>query len=124
MGLIVAPPVPSASPGAGEAQALFQEARRRRRRRWQAGGRVYWVDPVDPVGAFVPRLGHWSQLVKYLDLATGQIGTEGPGQTVFLSADGRYLLMSQTATSLTETPVTGGAVRAADPSARLVPARR
>jgi hypothetical protein len=70
----------------------------------QAGGRVYWVDPA---GTFVPALGHWSQVVQYLDLATGKIGTAGPGQTVFLSADGRYLLMSQTATSLTETPVAG-----------------
>jgi hypothetical protein len=34
----------------------------------RAGHRVYWVDPV---GAFVPGLGHWSQLVRYLDLATG-----------------------------------------------------
>jgi hypothetical protein len=67
-----------------------------------ADGRVYWVDPA---GAFVPALGHWSQVVKYLDLATGTIGTAGPGQTVFASADGRDLLMSQTATSLTETPV-------------------
>jgi hypothetical protein len=74
----------------------------------QAGRRVYWVDPA---GTFVAALGHWSQVVQYLDLATGKIGTAGPGQTVFLSADGRYLLMSQTATTLTETPVTGGAPR-------------
>src|SRR5215470_10401393 len=40
----------------------------------QAGGRVYWVDPA---GAFVPALGHWSQVVKYLDLATGKMGTAG-----------------------------------------------
>ena len=74
----------------------------------QAGGRVYWVNPA---GAYVPALGHWSQVVQYLDLATGQIGIAGAGQTVFLSADGRYLLMSQTATSLTQTPVAGGAPR-------------
>jgi hypothetical protein len=74
----------------------------------RAGQRVYWVDPA---GAFVPGLGHWSQLVRYLDLATGKIATAGPGQTVFLSADGRYLLMSQTGTSLTQTPVTGGSPR-------------
>lgn len=73
-----------------------------------AGGRVYWVHPA---GTYVPALGHWSQVVQYLDVATGEIGTAGPGQTVFLSADGRYLLMSQTATSLTETPVSGGAPR-------------
>src|SRR5580704_7576710 len=74
-----------------------------------AGGRVYWVDPA---GTFVPALGHWSQVVRYLDVATGTIGIAGAGQTVFLSADGRELFMSQTATTLTETPVTGpGAVR-------------
>jgi hypothetical protein len=82
----------------------------------QAGQRVYWVDPA---GAFVPALGHWSQLVRYLDVSTGRIGAAGPGQTVFLSADGRYLLMSQTATSLTETPVAAGAAQpgAAQPGA-------
>jgi hypothetical protein len=74
----------------------------------RAGHRVYWVDPV---GAFVPGLGHWSQLVRYLDLSTGKIGIAGPGQTVFLSADGRYLLMSQTGTSMTQTPVTSGPPR-------------
>jgi hypothetical protein len=74
----------------------------------QAGGRVYWVDPA---GTFVPALGYWSQVVRYLDVATGAIGTAGAGQTVFASADGRDLFMSQTATALTETPVTGGPVR-------------
>jgi hypothetical protein len=74
-----------------------------------AGERVYWVDQA---GTFVPALGHWSQVVQYLDVATGQIGTAGPGQTVFLSADGRDLFMSQTAVSLTETRVTGGLARA------------
>jgi hypothetical protein len=73
-----------------------------------AGGRVYWVDPA---GTYVPALGHWSQVVQYLDMATGKIGTAGPGQTVFRSADGRHLLMSQTATSLSETPLSGGAPR-------------
>jgi hypothetical protein len=74
----------------------------------RAGQRVYWVDPA---GSFVPSVGHWSQLVRYLDLATGKIATAGPGQTVFLSADGRYLLMSQTATSMTQTPAAGGSPR-------------
>jgi hypothetical protein len=73
-----------------------------------AGRRVYWVDPA---GTFVPALGHWSQVVKYLDVITGAIGNAGAGQTVFLSADGRDLFMAQTATSLTQTPVTGGAAR-------------
>ena len=74
----------------------------------RAGQRVYWVDPA---GSFVPSVGHWSQLVRYLDLATGKIATAGPGQTVFLSADGRYLLMSQTATDMTQTPAAGGSPR-------------
>jgi hypothetical protein len=74
----------------------------------RAGGRAYWVDPA---GTYVSALGHWSQVVQYLDVATGKIGTAGPGQTVFPSADGRYLFMSQTPTSLTETPVAGGAPR-------------
>ncbi len=75
----------------------------------QAAGRVYWVNPA---GRFVPALGQWSRVVQYLDLGTGKIGTAGPGQTVFLSAGGRRLLMSQTATSLTEKPVAaGGAAR-------------
>ena len=73
-----------------------------------AGGRVYWVDPA---GTFVPALGYWSEVVRYLDVATGRMGIAGPGQTVFLSADGRDLFMSQTATSLTEMPATGGAAR-------------
>ena len=74
----------------------------------RAGGRVYWIDPA---GTFVPAVGHWSQAVMYLDVSTGAIGIAGPGQTVFLSADGRDLYMSQTATILTEVPVTGGAAR-------------
>jgi hypothetical protein len=71
----------------------------------RAGGRVYWVDPA---GTFMPALGHWSEVVRYLDVATGRTGIAGPGQTVFLSADGRDLLMSQTATSLTEMPMAPG----------------
>jgi hypothetical protein len=69
-----------------------------------AGERVYWVDPA---GTFVPALGHWSQVVMYLDLATGTTGNAGPGQTVFLSADRRFLLRSLTATTLARTPVAG-----------------
>jgi hypothetical protein len=70
-----------------------------------AGGRVYWADPV---GGYSSALRRWSHLVRYLDLATGKTGIAGPGQTVFPSADGRYLFASQTATSLTETPIAGG----------------
>lgn len=76
-----------------------------------AGRRVYWVDPA---GAYVPSLGHWSQVVRMLNLRTGRITVAGAGQTVFLSADRRYLLMSQTPTSLTQTPVSGGRPRLFD----------
>ena len=30
---------------------------------------------VDPAGAFVPALGHWSQVVRYLDVSTSPCGT-------------------------------------------------
>jgi hypothetical protein len=73
-----------------------------------AGQRVYWVDPA---GAYVPSLGHWSQVVRTLNLRTGRVTLAGAGQTVFLSADRRFLLMSQTPDSLTRTPVTGGRPR-------------
>lgn len=72
------------------------------------GRRVYWVDPA---GAFVPSLGHWSQVVMVLNLGTRKVAVAGAGQTVFLSADRRYLLMSQTPTSLAEMPVAGGRPR-------------
>jgi hypothetical protein len=45
-----------------------------------AGGRVYWVDPA---GTFVPALGSWSEVVRYLDVATGRIGTAGPSRPSF-----------------------------------------
>jgi hypothetical protein len=73
-----------------------------------AGRRVYWVDPA---GAYVPALGHWSQVVRALNLRTGLITLAGAGQTVFLSADRRSLLMSQTPGSLISTPVAGGRAR-------------
>jgi hypothetical protein len=92
-------------PGGGVTERVVAEVNADTLPLLQAGGRVYWVDPA---GTFVPALGHWSQVVRYLDVATGAIGTAGAGQTVFASADGRDLFMSQTATTLTETPVTGG----------------
>jgi hypothetical protein len=72
------------------------------------GRRVYWVDPA---GTYVPSLGRWSQVVRMLNLGTGRVRLAGAGQTVFLSADRRYLLMSQWPDSLTETPVDGGRPR-------------
>lgn len=72
------------------------------------GRRIYWVDPA---GAYVISLGHWSQVVRTLNLRTGRITVAGAGQTVFLSADRRYLLMSQTPASLTQIRVGGGKPR-------------
>jgi hypothetical protein len=72
------------------------------------GRRVYWVDPA---GAYVPSLGRWSQVVRMLKLGPGRVTLAGAGQTVFLSADRRHLLMSQWPDSLTETPVAGGRPR-------------
>jgi hypothetical protein len=76
-----------------------------------AGGRVYWVNPLGGGVPFMPYTGWWPRVVQYLDRATGKIGVAGPGYTVFLSADGRYLLMAQDATTLGEMPVAGGALR-------------
>ncbi len=99
----------SIQPGGGVTQRVAAEVNADTLPLVAAGGRVYWVDQA---GTFVPALGHWSEVVQYLDVSTGRVGTAGPGQTVFLSADGRELFMSQTAISLTETPVTpGGAAR-------------
>ena len=73
-----------------------------------AGDRVYWVNPA---GTFVRALGYWSQVVMYLDLGTGRTGIAGPGQTVFLSADRRFLMTALMPNTLAETPVAGGATR-------------
>jgi hypothetical protein len=97
--------VGSIQPGGGVTQRVAAEVNADTLPLVPAGGRVYWVDQA---GTFVPALGHWSEVVQYLDVTTGRVGTAGPGQTVFLSADGRDLFMAQTATSLTETPVAGG----------------
>ena len=95
-------------PGARAGQRVVAEVNAASLPLVSAGSRVYWVDPA---GTFVPALGHWSQVVRYLDVRTGQIGVAGAGQTVFVSADGRNLLMSQDPTSLTVSPVAGGATR-------------
>jgi len=77
----------------------------------QAGGRVYWVNAM---GAFVPSrpyMAWYPRVVQYLDRATGKTGTVGPGSTAFLSANRRFLLMAQDATTLAEMPVAGGTLR-------------
>ena len=119
--------VGSIQPGGGVTQRVAAEVNADTLPLVRAGGRVYWVDQA---GTFVPALGHWSEVVQYLDVSTGRIGTAGPGQTVFPSADGRDLFMAQTATSLTETPVAGDGAKAAvtgrgaGSQAANVPARR
>jgi hypothetical protein len=77
----------------------------------QAGGRVYWVNPMGAYVPYRPYLAWYPKVVQYLDRATGKIGIVGPGNTAFLSANGRYLLMAQDATTLGEIPVAGGALR-------------
>ena len=59
-----------------------------------------------------------------LNLATRQVAVAGAGQTIFLSADRHYLLMSQTPTSLAEMPVAGGRPRVFNLPSGLVPPRR
>ncbi len=70
-----------------------------------ASGRVYWVDTA---GTFVPSLGHWSEVVQELDIATGRIHNVAPGQWIFPSADGRNLYISQgDDASLIQLPASG-----------------
>jgi hypothetical protein len=71
----------------------------------QAGGRVYWIDTG---GTYVPSLGHWSEVIRELDLATGRVRMFQPGQWIFPSADGRQLYLSQIDNeSLIEVPAAG-----------------
>jgi hypothetical protein len=82
----------------------------------QAGGRVYWVDTA---GTYVPSLGHWSEVIEELDLATGRVAMFQPGQWIFPSADGRQLYVSQSDNeSLIEVPAAGSGV----PRHRTLPA--
>jgi hypothetical protein len=71
----------------------------------QSGGRVYWVDTA---GTYVPGLGHWSEVIQELDLATGKVAMFQPGQSIFPSADGKQLYLSQIDNeSLIEVPAAG-----------------
>jgi hypothetical protein len=71
----------------------------------QSGGRIYWVDTA---GSYVPSLGHWSQVVQELDLATGKVAMFQPGQWIFPSADGKQLYLSQIDNeSVIEVPAAG-----------------
>ena len=77
----------------------------------QAGGRIYWVNPLGGGVPFAPYTAWYPRVVQYLDRATGKIGIAGPGNTAFVSANGRYLYMAQDATTLGEIPVAGGVLR-------------
>jgi hypothetical protein len=71
----------------------------------QSGGRVYWVDTA---GSYVPSLGHWSEVVQELDLATGKVAMFQPGQWIFPSVNGKQLYLSQIDNeSLIEVPAAG-----------------
>jgi hypothetical protein len=72
----------------------------------QVGGRIYWLDQAS---TFVPALGHRSEVIREIDLASGRIRVVGPGQSVFPAADGRHVFVSRTDTSLLEVPVGGTA---------------
>jgi hypothetical protein len=76
----------------------------------QAAGDVYWTDPT---GAFVPSLGHWSQVVRELDLATGRTRVFQPGEGIFPSPGDRQLYLPQIDNeSLLQIPAAGpGAAR-------------
>jgi hypothetical protein len=76
----------------------------------QAAGAVYWTDPA---GAFVPSLGHWSQVVRKLDLVTGRAQVFQPGEGIFPSPSGRQLYLPQIDNeSLLQVPAAGpGAAR-------------
>jgi hypothetical protein len=64
------------------------------------GGHLYWINQsggqVD--GAY------WPRTIEELNLATGTSTDIGPGEFMFLSADGRRLYISQTDTTLAELP--------------------
>ena len=69
-----------------------------------AGGRLYWVDTG---GAYLPGYGYWPDVVRSLDLATGEIRSVAPGQAVFAAADGRHVFIAWTGSELIEVPADG-----------------
>ena len=77
----------------------------------QAGGRIYWINPMGGGVPFAPYTAWYPRVVEYLDRATGKVGIAGPGNTAFVSANGRHLYMAQDATTLGEMPVAGGVAR-------------
>jgi hypothetical protein len=84
-----------------------------------AGGRLYWVDTG---GGYLRGYGHWPDVVRSLDLATGRIGSIAPGQAVFASADRRQVFIGW-GLSLIEVPASGQgpARQLTDPPGWFVP---
>jgi hypothetical protein len=68
----------------------------------EADGRVYWVDPARH---FSPQSGYSLPTVHDINVATGVISHDGPGEVVFLSADRRTLMVQRTATELVAKPI-------------------
>jgi len=69
-----------------------------------AGGRLYWADTG---GGYLRGYGHWPDIVRSLDLATGRIRSVAPGQAVFAAADGRHVFIAWTGTDVIEVPADG-----------------
>jgi hypothetical protein len=68
----------------------------------EANGRVYWVDTRR---TFSPQSGYALPTVHDFNLDNGQVGNDGTGQLVFLSADKRDLMIYRTASDLSEVPI-------------------
>jgi hypothetical protein len=62
---------------------------------------------VDTGGGYLRGYGQWPDVVRSLDLATGEIRSIAPGQAVFASADGRHVFIAWTGTGLIEVPADG-----------------
>jgi hypothetical protein len=64
------------------------------------GGHLFWINQA---GGQVDG-AYWPRTIEELNLATGKSTDIGPGEFMFLSADGRRLYISQTDTTLAELP--------------------
>ena len=73
---------------------------------------------------YLPGYGQWPDVVRSLNLATGEIRSIAPGQAVFASADGRHVFIAWTGTDVIEVPADGpGPARQLDRAARLARGR-
>ena len=64
------------------------------------GGHLFWIDQ----GGGQVDGAYWPRTIEDLNLATGRSTAIGPGEFMFVSADGRGLYISQTDTTLAELP--------------------